>query len=118
MLELTKNAYLAWTRYHAALPKLHRYSLGSHIDELFIEMIEAVAQAAFIPREEKLPWVRLAIRKLDALKVLLMVLWETKALDTKKYAELSEQLDAAGKMLGGWSGQLTKLGPAKMRGEK
>lgn len=118
MLDRTKSAYLVWTRYHAALPKQHRYSLGQRIDSLLIEMIEAIAQAAFIPREEKMPWVRAAIRKLDALKVLLMVLWETKSLDTKKYVALSEQLDEVGKMLGGWSGQLAKLGPARKRGEK
>lgn len=97
---------------------MHRYSLGAHIDNLFIEVIEAIAQAAFIPRQEKLPWVRLAIRKLDALKVLLMMLWETKSLDTKKYAALSEKVDEVGKMLGGWNGQLSKLSPAHMRGEK
>ena len=54
------------------------------------------------------PWVRLAIRKLDTLKVLLLVLWETKSLDTKKYAALSIPLEEVGKMLGGWNGQLTK----------
>ena len=118
VLERTKSAYLDWTTCHARLPKLHRYSLGAHIDKLFIEIIEAIAQAAFLAREEKLPWVRHAIRKLDALKVLFMVLWETKSLDTKKYAALSERLDVVGKMLGGWSGQLAKLNPTKRWGEK
>jgi hypothetical protein len=37
-----------------------------------------------------------------------MILWETKSLDTKKYAALSIKVDEAGKMLGGWSGQLAK----------
>ena len=90
------------------LPKLHRYTLGGHIDTLFIEIMETIAQAAFIPRAEKEPWVRLAIRKLDALKLLLMILWEIRSLDTKKYSALSENLDEIGRMLGGWSGQLKK----------
>lgn len=47
-----------------------------------------------------------------------MVLWETCSLDTKKYVVLSQRLDETGKMLGGWSGQLAKLSPAKVRGEK
>ena len=59
-------------------------------------------------REEKLPYVRLAIRKLDTLKILLMILWETKSLDTKKYIALSGKINEVGKMLGGWNGQLTK----------
>ncbi len=75
---------------------------------MFIEIIEAVAGAAFLPRSEKAPWVRMAIRKLDTLKVLLMLLWETKSLRDKKYIALSTPLDEIGKMLGGWNGQLIK----------
>ena len=80
--------------------------------------MEAVSAAAFLGRDEKLPYVRLAARKVDTLKLLLMVLWETKSLDTKKYAALSERMDEVGKMLGGWQGQLKKLDPAAKRGEK
>lgn len=90
------------------MPKTQRYSLGQRIDTLFIEIIEAVATASFLSRNEKLPYVRRAIQKLDALKILLMVLWETKTLDNKKYGALSAPLDEIGKMLGGWNGQLTK----------
>ena len=75
---------------------------------MFIEAIEAISSATFLSKSEKQPWVRLAIRKLDTLKVLLLVLWETKSLDTKKYAALSLPLEEVGKMLGGWNGQLTK----------
>ena len=70
--------------------------------------MEATSAAAFLSRDEKMPYVRLATRKIDTLKLLLMVLWETKSLDTKKYAVLSEKMDEIGKMLGGWSGQLKK----------
>lgn len=73
-----------------------------------METIEAVSIAAFLRREEKLPYVRLAIRKMDTLKILLMVLWETKSLDNKKYIALSLKINEVGKMLGGWSGQLQK----------
>ena len=108
LLERIKSAYLLWHEYHSTLPKIHRYSLGSSIDKLFIESMEATSAAAFLSRDEKMPYVRLATRKIDTLKLLLMVLWETKSLDTKKYAVLSEKMDEIGKMLGGWSGQLKK----------
>jgi hypothetical protein len=114
-----KSAYLLWFGHYQVLPKTHRFSLGARIDLLLIETIEAVAAASFLRRDEKQPYVRLAIRKLDTLKVLLLVLWETKSLDTKKYAALSTPLDEIGKMLGGWSGQLTKQNsPEKNQGEK
>lgn len=108
LLQRIKLVYVMWYGYYQNLPKLHRHTLGERIDTLFIEIIEAVSAASFLSREEKPPYVRLAIRKADTLKVLLMVLWETKSLDTKKYAALSAPLEEVGKMLGGWSGQLQK----------
>jgi hypothetical protein len=73
-----------------------------------MEIIESVVTASFLRKEEKLPYVRLAIRKSDTLKIFLMILWETKSLDTNKYIQLSEKLDEIGRMLGGWNGSLTK----------
>lgn len=108
MLAKVKSCYLVWITFFETLPKIHKYSLGQKIDTIFVEIIEAISIATFLSREEKLPWVRLAIRKVDTLKVLLMVLWETKSLDNKKYIDLSEKLEEIGKMLGGWSGQLQK----------
>lgn len=107
-MEKLKAAYLLWYGYYQTLPKLHRHTLGQRVDSLFVEMMEATASAAFLARQEKQPYVRLAIRKLDVTKIMLMILWETKSLDTKKYVALSEKLDETGKMLGGWQGQLQK----------
>jgi hypothetical protein len=76
-------------------------------------MIEAISAASFLSREEKHPYVRLAIKKADTLRVLLMILWETKSFDDKKYITLSVMLDEIGKMLGGWNGQLTKQNSPK-----
>ena len=113
LLEKLKAAYLLWYSYYQTLPKLHRHTLGQRLDTLFVEMMEAIACAGFLARHEKQPYVRLAIRKLDVTKVLLMVLWETKSLDTKKYAALSARMDEVGKMLGGWQGQLIKTVPPR-----
>lgn len=99
---------MQWYDYYQALPKIHRHTLGARVDTLFVEAIEAVSIAAFLAREEKSPYVRLAIRKTDTLKIFLMILWETKSLDTKKYIALSEKMGEVGRMLGGWNGQLAK----------
>jgi hypothetical protein len=109
VLEKIKSAYKLWHNYHERLPKTQKYSLGNRIDTLFIESIEAAATAAFLSKGEKIPWVRLAIRKMDTIKILLAVLWETKSIDDKKYILLSESLNEIGKMLGGWNGQLQKF---------
>jgi len=108
LLAKSKSCYLVWISFYETLPKIHKYTLGQKIDTLFVEVIEAISIATFLSREEKLPWVRLAIRKNDTLKILLMVLWEAKSIDNKKYLALSVKIEEIGKMLGGWSGQLLK----------
>ena len=112
LLQKTKSAYLLWYGYYQILPKAHRHSLGQRIDTLLIEIIETIASASFLGRDEKRPYVRLAIRKVDTLKILLMVLGETKSLDTKKYIALSEKVEEIGKMLGGWNAQFAKQNSA------
>lgn len=113
VLTKTKSTYILWFSYYTKLDKTHRYTLGQKIDNLFIEIIEAIAIATFLDKTEKQPWVRLAIRKLDTIKVLLLILFETKSLDNKKYIYLSESIEEIGKMLGGWNGQLTKQNSPK-----
>jgi len=117
-LERIKSAYILWHEYHSKLPKVHQYTVGAKVDLLFVEVMEMVSAAAFLPRAEKLPYLRIAIRKVDTLKLLLMVLWETKSLDTKKYAALSQRMDEVGKMLGGWQGQILKNSTPPERSEK
>jgi hypothetical protein len=108
VLQKVKAVYLLWYPYYQELPKTHRYTLGTRVDSFFVEIIESIAIASFLPPIEKQPYVRLAIRKVDTLKILLMVLWETKSIDDKKYISLSLHIEEIGKMLGGWNGQLTK----------
>ena len=90
------------------MPKTHRYSLGEKIDKLFVDTIEAIITANFLTPKEKEPFIRFAIRKLDTLKMFLMILWETKSLDDKKYIALSEKLNEVGRNLGGWRGKILK----------
>ena len=108
MLEKITTAYKFWHEYLKLFPKTSRYTLGGKIDLLFVEMIEAINTAAFLPKKEKLPYIRRAVTKLDSVKVFLQISWEIKALDTKRYAFLSELLAKAGQQLGGWHNQLVK----------
>lgn len=109
---------MLWYGYYQILPKHHKHSLGQRIDTLFVEIMEAIATASFLTPKDKPPYVRLAIRKIDTLRVLLMVLWETKSLDEKKYILLSMKMDDIGKMLGGWIGKLSTQNSPVLTGEK
>jgi len=108
VLDKLKNVYKLWNEYHQKIPKAQKYSLGNKIDSIFIEIIEMIAYAAFSSKPEKIPYVKVAIRKLDTLKILLHVLWEANGLDDKKYINLSELLHEIGKSIGGWFGQLNQ----------
>jgi hypothetical protein len=117
-LQRIKETYLLWHKYHSILPRNHRYSLGVRIDTIHIEIIEAVSAAAFLTKTDKIPYLRLAMRKLDTLKLLLLILFETKSIDVQKYISISVQVDEIGKMLGGWLGQTEKQNSPTNVGEK
>jgi len=104
-----KSIYIFWYSIYHTVPKTHRYTLALKIDNLFVEIIEMCASASFVQKLDKVVYLRTAIRKLDTLKIMLMVLWETKSIDTKKYELLSLPLEEIGKMLGGWLGQTEKV---------
>jgi len=107
-LQKSKDLYLLWYNAYKSLPKEHRYTLGIKIDNLLTELIEATACASFLVGLEKLNYIKMAIRKVDAVKIFLLILWETKSLDNKRYLTLSEKIQEIGRMLGGWSGQVIK----------
>lgn len=108
ILHKIKDVYVFWYSIYHIVPKTHRYTLALKIDTLFIELIEISASASFVQKQDKIPYLRTAIRKLDTLKMLLLVLWETRSIDTKKYELLSVPLEEVGRMLGGWLGQTEK----------
>ena len=73
VLEKTKAVYLLWFEYYQNIPKHHKFSIGEKIDKFFVEIIDAIVTANFLTQKEKLPFVRFAIRRLDVLKVFLMI---------------------------------------------
>jgi len=95
-------AYKIWNEFQNHFPKKSRYTIGSKIDSLFLEIIEFLFTASYLGKEQKLPFLQKAGVKLDTLKFILQISWEIKILDNKKYIILSEHLNEIGKMLGGW----------------
>jgi hypothetical protein len=70
--------------------------------------------ASFLPSNEKLPYIKVAIRKTDTIKVFVQLIWEMKIFDDKKYLDISEKLNKSGQQLGGWHNKMVKENsPAK-----
>lgn len=95
-------AYKEWYGFRDSLPKKSRYTLGDKIDRYFIQVLEVLYMASYQSPNDKLPTLQRALTTLDTLKFLVQIAWEVRALDTKKYASLSEKLQSIGKEVGGW----------------
>jgi hypothetical protein len=94
------------------LPKKSRFTLGNKIDWLFIEIIELLYTASYLNKQEKIPYLKKSIRRLDVLKFFFQVAWEIKILDNKKYITISGCLNEIGRMLGGWVRGIENKTPA------
>ena len=105
VLQKIVQAYKLWHNTLPHIPRLTRYSLGEKINDLFIEVSELILTASYTAKEQKGPVIQRASVRLDTLKFFLQIGWELKALDNKKFAELSQPLVEVGKMLGGWQKQ-------------
>ncbi len=108
-----KDAYGLWQQYLAHIPKQNRYTLGSRIDQVFLNAIECCFLASYAPRDSKVDMLNRTITRLDLLKLLLQLAWEVKALDTDKYMRLGEEVAEVGRMVGGWRRGLIAKTPAR-----
>ena len=91
-----------WHEFFDNASKTFRYTLGAKIDAFFVEIIELLFTASYESKLRKLPYLEIAIKKLDMLKFFLNVSWEIKAINNKKYIQLSSELHEIGKMLYRW----------------
>ena len=103
MLVKSKEAYATWHKHLVNLKRIDRYSIGTKIDETFLELLEFIFRACFaFDKFEKLALISGAIGKADITKFLLQLAWETDVLDSKIYGKLILNLEHIGRMLGGW----------------
>ncbi len=110
ILHRLTEIYRLWHETTPRLPKAARYTLGSKIDLLLLEVIESVLTAAGESANGKEVYLSKASRRLDLLKFLLKMAWEIKAIDSNRFLKLSELLAEIGRMIGGW---LKKARPQK-----
>ena len=103
------KAYKSWQELLINFPKTSKYSLGAKIDTALLEAVELTFNASHLRGDQKYEQIFEAGIKLDLVKFFLRIAWEIKALDNKKYAAISEQLDEIGRMIGGWAKQVKNL---------
>lgn len=84
------------------IPKRARYTIGTRIENKFLDFLEFTYTAYFSSKDRKIEKVSDSIFTLDILKFLISLAWEAKFISHKQYEEIAIRLDEIGKMLGGW----------------
>jgi hypothetical protein len=112
VIEHVLAVYKTWHRYKDNFPQKSKYTLGDTIDARFVLVLELLYTASYQNPVQKIPTLTRVLTGIDIIKFLLRIAWEVQALDTKKYAELSEQLHNAGRMVGGWKKGIESKHPA------
>ncbi len=108
ILQKISGSYRLLHEFLDKIPKTYRYTLGSRVDNNFIEFAEEIVTATYSKDQQKYNHLSLASQKLDALNFLLKMSWEIRILDTAKYAALGQAFAEIGRMLGGWQKQAVK----------
>ncbi len=82
------------------MPKKVRFSIASRITDLSLQILELIVEAIYLKqRQSSLTAINVALEKL---RVLYRLSYERRYLSSSQYEFISNALNDAGKMTGGW----------------
>jgi len=84
-------------------PKAARFTFACRIDNLGLDLLDALVQARWALPTRKAEHLREADLCLARMRVLLRLSHQRRLLDTRGYEHLARELDAVGRQLGGWT---------------
>lgn len=94
------------------MPKSERFGLGQKIDQIFITLLETLHRASFTSGTAKISLLGEALLAIDSLRFFIQLCWELKLIPTAQFSAIGQEVEAIGKMVGGWrKGLLTKTPP-------
>lgn len=108
VLAKSKAIYTTWINHIPNIPRTSRYTYGNRVDQSFLEFLEESYTVSYMPIDKKIAGLQGLISKLDTLRFLFQLGYESKLIPEKKYIEISTPLVEIGKMLGGWKRGLEK----------
>ena len=82
------------------LPKHLRFSLAQRILQHSLDIIELITEAIY--EKERLLLLKQINRHLEILRILIRICHHRRHLSIKQYQYINEQIDIAGRMVGGW----------------
>lgn len=102
ILKKSTDLYKTFHEYRRVIPKQDRFTIYERSENAIVHILEYLLEAGYSKTDNKLLILEKVSIKLNILRVLIRLLKETRALDTKKYICLQEMIDEIGRMLGGW----------------
>lgn len=93
--------YKLFNQYLKLFPKHEKYTLGEKIENTILETLELVLLATYTGIYKK-DILRKANNKVDLLKYLIRIAYETSSVKIKGYLLLEEQILEIGKDIGSW----------------
>ena len=93
---------MLWVNIVSHMAKGSRYTMGSRIENRFLDLLELAYNAYFTEKDKKLEKISDCILISDTLKFLISITWEGKLISNKQFEEISLKMDEIGRMLGGW----------------
>ena len=97
---------MIWVNIVPHIAKGARYTLGSRIENKFLDLLDLAYISYFTKKEEKLEKISECILLLDTLKFLVSIAWEGKLISNGHYENVALKLEEVGKMFGGWKKNL------------
>ena len=94
--------YKLFHEYLKYFPKQEKYTLGQKIETTILESLELILSATYLPKNKRFEIIRKASDKIDLLKYLIRLAYETKSINIKKYIILEGKIIEIGKIIGGW----------------
>ena len=102
ILVRAKESYLIWLGIAPHIPKNARYTIGTRIENKFLDLLDDTYLAYFSHKENRKVRVDSCVLTLDTLKFLISIAWEAKFVSHGQYENISLKLNEVSKMLAGW----------------
>jgi four helix bundle protein len=102
IIHKTYNLYLCLYHTIETIPKKDRFTIGAKCENTSLAILEKLYEANAKYGQNRLIILQSVDTKLKILQALVKALFDIKAINDKKYLQLSELLVEIGRMLGGW----------------
>lgn len=103
------DATVSWHKIVKTFSKRERYSLGERIQNELLDAMIETEYARFSAGMEKVKYISLALRHMNAAILLVRLSNEIGVLFDEPYFKFSEKLFSIGRMLGGWKNDVLTL---------